>query len=216
MYNGEKYLRECIESALRQPNCEVLVINDGSTDETADICMEYEDIKYYYKENGGTASALNVGIHFANGEYIKWLSADDVLLDNAIPQMLGWIGLNETDPQNSIYYTSYHIINAEGIFMQDFKEAGHPNEMLWKFFFGNGSTSLIHKEIFNKIGDFDSGLAHSEDYEMWLRATMLHGMKMQLIPTFTLNYRVHPDQLTNRVGGKLDRVIKKEIKERMG
>jgi len=209
-------LRECIESALRQPNCEVIVVNDGSIDETTNICMEYPEIKYYWKENGGTASALNMGINFANGQYIKWLSADDVLLDNGIAKMLEWIGLHETDPQNSIYYTNYHIINEKGEFKADFKEAGHPNDMLWNFFFGNGSTTLIHREIFKKIGDFDSGLPHSEDYEFWLRATMLHHIKMQLIPIFTINYRNHSEQLTHKVGGKLDEIIKHGIRERMG
>ncbi len=216
VFNGESYIREAIESALAQPHCEVIVVNDGSTDQTATICMEYDDIKYYYKENGGTASALNVGIHFANGEYIKWLSADDVLLGNAIASMIGYIGLHDTDPENTIYYTNYHIINSRGDFKSDFKEPGHDSDKLWQFFFGNGSTTLIHKEIFQKIGDFDSGLPHSEDYEFWLRATMLHGIKMQLIPIFTINYRNHPDQLTHKVGGKLDKVIKQAIRKRMG
>jgi glycosyltransferase involved in cell wall biosynthesis len=217
VFNGEKYLRECIESAISQHNCEVLVVDDGSTDSTSAICMEYADkIKYYYKENGGTASALNVGIHFANGEYIHWLSADDVLLGNAISLMIGWIGLHDTDPKNCIYYTHYHIIDQYGRFMRDLKEPKRPESDLWKLFYGNGSTSLIHKEIFEKIGNFDARLPHSEDYEFWLRATQLHGIKLQLIPIFTINYRNHPDQLTNKVGGRLDKIIKKAVKERMG
>jgi GT2 family glycosyltransferase len=120
------------------------------------------------------------------------------------------------DPYNTIYYTNYHVIDHRGIFLHDFKEPGHPEEMLWNFFFGNGSTTLIHSEIFEKIGNFDAGLPHSEDYEFWLRATMLHGIKMKLIPLFTLNYRQHPDQLTNKIGGTLDKAIKEGIKLRMG
>ena len=217
VYNGEKYLRECIESAIKQANCEVIVVNDGSTDDTNKICMEYdESIKYVYKENGGTASALNAGIHFAKGEYVHWLSADDVMLDNAIATILHWIGNSDTNPKDCIYYTNYHIIDKDGEFIDDFTEPGHPSSMLWKFFFGNGSTTLIHKEIFTKIGLFDAQLPHSEDYEFWLRATMLHGITLKLIPMFTINYRRHADQLTNRVGGSLDKVIKHAIKERMG
>lgn len=221
VFNGEKYLRECIDSALNQTlyshNYEVLVVDDGSTDGTGAICMEYEGrIKYYYKENGGTASALNVGIHFANGEYIKWLSADDVLLGNALQTMITKVGESDSDPTNSIYYTNYHVIDKNGEFLRDYIESGNDEAVLWDRFFGNGSTSLIHREIFDKIGVFDSGLPHSEDYEFWLRATMLHGIKMKLIPIFSLNYRNHPDQLTNRVGGKLDKMIKMAIRGKMG
>jgi GT2 family glycosyltransferase len=180
--------------------------------------MEFADrIKYVYKQNGGTASALNAGIAMAKGEYIHWLSSDDVMLDNAVNHILHWIDENDRgNSQNTIYYTNYHIIDERGLFISDFKEPGHPEEMLWKFFFGNGSTTLIHREIFEKIGDFDSGLPHSEDYEFWLRATMLHDIDMTLIPIFTINYRNHSEQLTKGVGGSLDKAIKIAIKERMG
>ena len=217
VFNGEKYLRECIDSAIIQPNCEVIVVNDGSEDQTENICQEYFDkIRYIYKENGGTASALNAGIALSRGEYIHWLSADDVLLDNAIPKMIEWIGLNDTKPENCIYYTHYHIIDGIGRHLRDLKEPGHDESVLWKKFFGNGSTSLIHREVFRKIGNFESKLPHSEDYEFWLRATMLHGIKLQLIPVFTLNYREHAGQMTNRVGGKLDNLIKNSIRGKMG
>lgn len=222
VFNGEKYIKEAIVSALNQDlppqEFEVIVVDDGSTDKTADICMEFADrIRYFYKENGGTASALNVGIFSAFGSYIKWLSADDVLLPDACRKMLKWIADNDSENMvNTIYYTNYHVIDQNGLFLRDFVEPGHDEQELWKKFFGNGSTSLIHREIFQKIGDFDAGLPHSEDYEFWLRATMLHGVKMQLIPLFTLNYRNHPDQLTNKVGGSLDKVIKEAVKVRMG
>lgn len=221
VFNGEKYLRETIASAVNQrpfDKIEVIVVNDGSTDKTEQICMEFaRSINYIYKENGGTASALNAGIGLSTGCFIKWVSADDVLLDNAITQMLTWIEKNDIqNARNTIYYTNYHVIDHKGEFLRDFKEPGHPTSMLWKFFFGNGSTSLIHREIFDKIGNFDTGWKHSEDYEFWLRATMLHDVKMKLIPIFTLNYRDHAEQLTKHFDHNVDTMIKKGIKERMG
>ena len=79
VYNGANYLREAIESALGQTygNCEVLVINDGSNDhgETEREALKFGDrIRYFKKENGGVASALNLGIRKMRGEYFSWLS----------------------------------------------------------------------------------------------------------------------------------------------
>ena len=81
VYNGANYLREAIDSALAQTysNFEVIVVNDGSNDggETDRIATSYgEKIRYFRKENGGVASALNMGIKHMKGDYFSWLSHD--------------------------------------------------------------------------------------------------------------------------------------------
>ena len=91
IYNAEKYLRECIESALNQKyeDIEVIAVNDGSKDNSLKILEEYSDrINIISKKNGGTASALNLGIKNMTGEWFKWLSADDVLYPNAIEELI--------------------------------------------------------------------------------------------------------------------------------
>ena len=87
VYNGSNYLKEAIESALAQTykNKEVVVVNDGSTDDgkTAAIAKSFGNkIKYYEKENGGVSTALNLGIKKATGDYICWLSHDDLYYQN--------------------------------------------------------------------------------------------------------------------------------------
>ena len=80
VYNGSNFMREAIDSALAQtyPNIEILVVNDGSTDNTREIALSYGDkIRYFEKENGGVATALNLAIHEMKGEYFSWLSHDD-------------------------------------------------------------------------------------------------------------------------------------------
>ena len=87
VYNGANYVSEAIESALKQTykNIEVIVVNDGSTDNTEKIVKKYGDkIRYFYKENGGVASALNLGIKNMKGEYFSWLSHDNIYYSNKI------------------------------------------------------------------------------------------------------------------------------------
>ena len=214
VYNGEKYIKECIESALNQTvKCQVIVINDGSDDGTHNICKHIDGIVYLIKPNGGTASALNCGIRNANARWIHWLSADDVLYPNAVEEMLKEI---ETTPNNSnyIYYTNYDVIDEHGMFIREFIEPLHRNfstkeerfkELLGNYY-GNGSSSMIHKSVFEKI-KYDESLAHSEDYDFMLNA-MYNGIDLKLIPIKTLKYRNHKDQMTHKVGGSLNDVIR--------
>jgi len=193
----------------------VIAYNDGSTDDTPYILRSYEDKIFWTGkgENRGTAYALNECIKFAKGDYIKWLSADDVLLPDAIERMIQYIQTDEFR-LHTIYYTHYHIIDKDGKHKMNWVEPENPPD-LWKKFFGNGSTTLIHKSVFKTCGLFDESLRHSEDYEFWLRATQLYGVHLTLIPMFTINYRNHPDQLTHKVGGSLDKQIKDSISKRL-
>jgi len=216
-YNAIKFIRSAVYSALDQTldysKFEVIVIDDGSTDDTAGAAamirsMNPGRVKLLLKKNGGPASALNMGIKKAKGDWIKWLSADDMMYSNCLELMM-----NAVDEKDCIYYSHYNIIDEEGVLIDKFIEPMRPVNDLWKVFFGNGSTSIIHKSVFEKCGLYDEKLPHSEDYEFWLRATQLYGMKMKLIPEFTTKYRRHPDQLTNKVGGSLDKQIKDSIRK---
>ena len=209
VFNCEKYLGYAIESAIDQTyeDKEIIVVDDGSTDSSLNIALEY-DVKTISKPNGGTGSALNAGISAAKGNWIKWLSADDILYIDALDLMMSYIS-KIPKHDRCIFYTPYDYIdennNITGHY-QEYPKLEQKTNML-NAFFGNGSTSLIHKSVFDKIGLFKE-LPHSEDYEFWLRA-LHNGMKMELIPYYTLKYRRHPDQLTNKVGGSLDQEIKK-------
>ena len=94
IYNSEKWLDRCIQSLLNQTykNFEIVLINDGSTDSSDDICRNYikkdKRIKYYKKENGGVSSARNIGLMKANGKYIKFVDSDDTLTDDCCELLL--------------------------------------------------------------------------------------------------------------------------------
>lgn len=103
VYNTEKYLRKCIESILSQSyrKIELLLINDGSTDSSAEICREYLDkdkrCYYFEKENGGLSDARNYGIERAKGEYITFVDSDDFLMDLALEKLHATALLGESD-----------------------------------------------------------------------------------------------------------------------
>lgn len=85
VYNSEKYISECIESILNQTyeNFELILINDGSKDSSGDICKKYENqdkrVIYICKENGGVSSARNMGVQYAQGEYVTFVDSDDII-----------------------------------------------------------------------------------------------------------------------------------------
>ncbi len=177
VYNGEDYVAEAIDSALAQTysKCEVLVINDGSTDNTESICKSYgERIRYIYKENGGVSSALNLAIDEMKGEYFSWLSHDDVYCPEKIELELEALKL-----RGNMYapvYSSWDIIEMPGRIQRSrkFDETlyiDHREDSLFPvmFYLIHGCTTLIHKSIFQDVGKFNEELITAQDYDMWFR-----------------------------------------------
>lgn len=112
VYNGANYVAEAIESALNQTykNIEIIVVNDGSTDETEKIVKKYGDkVRYFSKENGGTSTALNVGIKNMKGDYFSWLSHDDMYYPNKIKIQIE--ELKKLENKDTILMTDHDGIN---------------------------------------------------------------------------------------------------------
>ena len=208
VYNGAKYIVECIDSCLGQSE-KIIIIDDASTDNTLEIISvlysRYEQVQIIHLEkNGGTAKALNVGIANAKTDFIKWLSADDILHPNAIKLMLEYVN-KYCHVDNRIFYTNYDRIDSKGNYLRTFLEPeikttpldnSKQISVLLDHFYGNGSTTLIHKNIFKKCGLFDETLGYQEDYDFWLRALCLYDVRLTLLPINTIDYRVHDKQLT--------------------
>ncbi len=208
VYNAEKYLEQCIESALHQSyaDIEIIAVNDGSTDQSVSILNKYKnDIIVIDKKNGGTASALNLGIKNMTGDWFKWLSADDVLVKNTIEKLVVEIDKLGKEAERCILYSNYDIIDKNGNILETFVEPNYNsldifqrNVILLDHFYGNGTTSIMHKSIFDNCGLFNETLEYKDDYEFWLRCCLLFEYKLHLVNENLAKYRIHESQLTKK------------------
>ncbi|MDQ7092660.1 glycosyltransferase [Desulfosporosinus sp. PR] len=193
-YNHAHYLPQAIDSVLEQkyPNLEVLVIDDGSQDETAQVVAAYQSrINYVYKKNGGTPSALNLGLTLATGKYICWLSADDAMRGDKVAQQ---VALMETDPSLGFSYTSFVVVNADGEEQYAVDSPYYPNkqDMVTKLMEGcfiNGSSVMMRNSALKQVGNFDVELPQAHDYDLWFR--FLRYYNCGYLSEYLLAYRWH-------------------------
>lgn len=206
VYNGSNYLREAIESALSQTyhNVEIIVVNDGSNDngETEKIATSYGDrIRYFYKNNGGVSSALNLGIQMMKGEYFSWLSHDDAYRPDKINNQIKYADCD------TVVMCGRNLIDKNSVLLGDAREKFRFQKeclidgddaviALLKQGCFNGCSLLIPKTAFEQIGYFDESLHYCQDLLMWLRI-FLEGYKLKFIPQKDVLSRVHEAQLTN-------------------
>jgi len=198
VYNGANYMREAIDSALAQtyPRIEVLVVNDGSSDngETERIAKDYgERIRYFSKENGGVASAVNRGIREMKGAYFAWLSHDDIFLAAKTARQVEFLQRN---PGFGACYTDYLQIDAQGKRVREITTPWLPREKALKALFGrqyiNGSTMVVRRDCFDRVGLFAEHLRYTQDMEMWFRL-LLH-FEIGRVAQALAGQRVHPEQ----------------------
>lgn len=176
VYNGSNFLAEAIQSAINQTykNIEIIVVNDGSNDDnkTENIALSYSNkIKYIKKENGGVASALNVGIKNMSGEYFSWLSHDDLYYKDKIEKQINFIETNNLQNKKNILFSDYTVIDENGIEFgkcsKDHQEIEKKPEYILLRGYLNGITMLIPKSAFDDYGEFDETLKCTQDYDMW-------------------------------------------------
>ena len=137
-YNRAKYLRQCIESVLSQdyPNLEIIVVDNGSTDNTPEILASFGNkIKCLKEEKGGASASRNKGLRAARGEFIAFLDSDDFYLPGKISLSVRKL---QEDHSVSLVYTDYVRVNTKGIITKTVK-INHPpsEEFLWIFLKGS-------------------------------------------------------------------------------
>jgi glycosyltransferase involved in cell wall biosynthesis len=193
-YNSDKFLYETIESVLAQTyhNYEILIIDDGSTDNTKEVLKPFKDkIKYIYQKNsGGPAKPRNIGIKKATGKYIAIFDSDDIMMPQKLDQSVKFL---ENEPNVGMVFTNFMKINEKGqqysgthlvtykMFCKlnkkkvgDAKYIIKGKDAFETLFFENyigTSGVIVRKEIFSKVGLFNENVTHGglEDRDMWFR-----------------------------------------------
>lgn len=196
-YGQAHYLEDAIESALTQTVlCEVIVVNDGSLDNTSEIAKKYP-VRLVEKTNGGLSSARNAGIAVAKGEYILTLDADDIITQDFIEKTLGLDDIVGTQQQE---FGDSHILwinnNLHPTF-EDFKKNNQIN-----------CCSLFKKEIWEKVGGFDENMKLGyEDWYFWLKATKA-GYTVTIVPEPLFFYRKHGQSMVSNAVKHHDEIYK--------
>lgn len=216
VYNGSNFLKDAIDSALNQTyhNIEVIVINDGSNDggATRQIAESYnKKIVYFEKENGGVASALNLGIEKMTGDYFSWLSHDDIYLPNKILREVE--ALSSLVNKKTIIGCNVDIVNFEKVLIQhnhipDEAKRSVTGYLAFDQKIGlNGCSLLIHKSLFQKFGNFNSELRVTQDYDMWYR--LAKNVNFKFIDDALVLSRQHEEQGSKTLIQYVDKEVDK-------
>ena len=225
IYNVEKYLRECLDSIIGQTyeHFECLLINDGSPDNSADICREYvakdARFRYFEKENGGVASARNLGIKRSEGAYITFIDSDDwvdsdylEVLHNSLLEEDADISVSTYKrfhmEDNCWYFHSFQRGYEKRVFTNQelIEEFTKLNEYDASYRFVSGKLvrkTVLHNILFNEMTTF------GEDMEFWMKLYLISN-KVVYVNRDSYIYRI--DNVDRHFG--LEK-IRSDIQQRM-
>ncbi len=211
-YNVGTYIEDTLISLKRQTfeAFEVVVVDDGSTDETAAIvrsfCQRDERFRLITKSNGGLSSARNFGIRHARSNYIAMLDGDDLYEPDKLANHVQWLDAN---PQIGVIYSASKTIRDDGR-VTWLSISGKPIHadplvsLLCKNFVGHGSNAMFRRSLIEEVGEFDETLRSSEDIDFWLRVAATGRWRFQRERQSLCCYRVRPSGLSFNVNQMYD------------
>jgi glycosyltransferase involved in cell wall biosynthesis len=202
-YNRAHLVTEAVDSVLNQSytDFELLVIDDGSTDDTTGRLAEYGDrIQLYHQENRGASVARNTGIQHARGKYIAFLDSDDLWVQDKLQAQMD---LMARDSRVKICYTE-EIWIRRGVRVnpkrKHRKYSGWILDKMLPLCIVSPSSVLMAREVFDRVGLFDESLPVCEDYDLWLRIG-LHYPIVLIDRPLIVKRGGHVDQLSRKYWG---------------
>lgn len=204
VYNGENFLRETLESVLAQsyPAVEIIVVNDGSTDQTLLVANEFGDrIRVLDRENAGVSASRNAGIAAASTDWVALMDHDDLWEKEHLANIARAIARN---PEADVCYSGGRELvpdSVTGVFrpgeVMPFPTREQLPRMLMECCAFIPSATAVRRSTVLEAGGFDSRYVNLQDWELWLR--LFHrGAKFIHTPEPTLLYRIHPASRTHK------------------
>ena len=209
-YNHGRYLREAIESVWQQayPATEVVVVDDGSTDNTEEVAKQC-GVTYLYQENQGLSAARNTGIRNSHGDLLVFLDADDWLLPGALEVNVRHLQQNE----KLAFVSGGHdkVFVEDGITKEDITEvtSDHYAHLLQGNYIGMHATVMYRRWVFEEM-EYDTSLKRCEDYDLYLR--IAHKYPVLHHTEKIAAYRLHTANMSSNIPGMLSTVL--EVLER--
>ena len=209
VHNMELYVERALRSAIGQtyPNLDVLVIDDGSTDRTAEIIASFarahSNVCVVSSPNAGVAAARNLGLELAQTPYVAFLDADDLWAPGKIGKQVAALARHGHSGDWAACYTLYRMIDESDMIIDN----GPSTEERGAFFdqhlewnhVGNGSSLLVRRDVALAVGGFNPHYAHNgvggcEDLEFQLK--LLGKYKMEVVRGYEVGYRIHEAQMS--------------------
>ena len=206
-YNGEKYIRESIDSILNQTftDWELIIVNDCSNDSTDSIITQYEKMDKRIRiirneKNQKLPRSLNIGFDNSYGEYLTWTSDDNIYLPEALEVMVAYLDQNE---KSVFICTGMNMINSDGEFI-----CQHCKYTAERMLYNDsvGACFMYKRCVLKDVGKYDPERFLVEDYDYWLRILFFYG-KIDYIDRVLYLYRLHEESLTGQRGEDIYRQL---------
>jgi glycosyltransferase involved in cell wall biosynthesis len=208
--NGERYLADALQSIFAQDYhpFEVIVVDGQSTDNTAAIAKSFQSVRYLSQMGQGIADAYNTGIDAAQGDFIAFLSHDDLWTPNKLSVQMDFM-LCHPEIQYTIAKAKFFLEKGHSIpptFKSELLKGEHVARIM--------ETLVVRKTLFDQIGKFDPELTVAEDVD-WYARTNDHNVQMSIIPTVLLYKRVHNTNISlNTSNQYLLKALRRSIKRK--
>ena len=196
-YNHGRYLKECLNSILKQTyeSIELIVLDDGSTDTTRDVLMSFGDrFRWERQLNLGQAATLNRGWKMSNGQFLAYISADDVLYPDAVARAVAALRAN---PSTVVVYPDFSLIDAKSKWLRRiYAPEFDIREMYLNLVCHPGPGAVFRRSAWLEAGPWNTELKQNPDLEFWMRVALQGDFRR--IPAELAAFRVHSESQTFR------------------